>query len=103
MHTFTVIAHFTYDINDEVKFDVLSPDGTERVIESRSVDWSVYAESPLDAVYRDLIESRWLGYGPTFDNARHGSREIYATNHDTGQNFVVVEVDYDTPTRSAPV
>jgi hypothetical protein len=103
MHTFTVIAHFTTDLNQQVKFDVLSPDGSERVIESRIIDWSEYADRPLDMAVMRLIEDRWLGYGPTFANARHGVREVYATNHDTGQNFVLFEVDYDDPTRSAPV
>ena len=89
MQTFTVIAHFTEDLNDPVEFDILSPDGTERVKESQSVDWCDYAERPLDRAVYSLIHRRFTVGCP------HGCREIYASNHDAGMNFVVLEVDYD--------
>lgn len=90
MRTFTVIAHFTHNLYDPVRFDILSPDGTERVIESREVDWADYADRPLDLAIGKLIYDRWLDYQRPVR-----TREMYVTNHDNGQNFVLYEVDYE--------
>ena len=94
--TFTVLVHFTQDINDPVKMDALSPDGTERVVETRHIDWADYAAHPLDLAVYKFIEDRWNGFGRTWGNAPHGSRLVYETNHAQGQNFVLMEVDYDS-------